>query len=105
MHIGRLDRKITIEQSTPTRNSSGEAVDSWSTFATVWAQKQDLRGQEFFAARQVNSEVITKFKIRHLSGVTRAMRVNYGGSYYRIEQIVELGRNEAMELITAAQVD
>lgn len=38
MQAGRLNHKITIQQSTPSRDAAGLEVESWSTLATVWAE-------------------------------------------------------------------
>lgn len=98
MRAGELDRKIVIETLTQTRDAYGATVDTWATFATVWAKKKDLRGDEYFAAQQVNVKVDAIFTIRWLSGVLETMRINYDGKTWDIRNINELGRREGMEL-------
>lgn len=103
MRSGDMDRKIIIQSRTLSKNASGEAEETWATFATVWAQKLDFAGKEYFAAKQVNSEVSTKFKIRWLSGLKMEMRISFDSIIYDIQSIAELGRREGIEIMAEAK--
>lgn len=98
MRAGELDRKIVIETLTPARDAYGATVDTWGTFATVWAKRKDLRGDEYFSAQQVNARVDAIFTIRWLSGVLPTMRIAHDGQYWDIRNINELGRREGLEI-------
>lgn len=85
MRAGDLNQRITIHSKTVTgRDSAGGEVLTWSTFATVWAQKVHQSSREFFAAHKSNSEITDMFIIRYRAGVTTEMRVSYNGKYYDI---------------------
>lgn len=84
MRAGRLDTKIIIESKTTAPNSVGDAIDTWSTFATVWALILTNSGKEFVQAREQHSSLSRVITIRYLSGVTPEMRVNDGGTFYNI---------------------
>jgi len=103
MNPGRMDRKITIEKVTETRSSSGQVTKTWSTFASVWAEKIDSGSREFFNRGAV-AETATVFKIYYLNGLTQKHRVKYNNEYYDIKSIKELGRREGHE-ITAVKQD
>lgn len=100
MRIGRLDRKITIQQTTESRTATGGVSDSWATISggEVWAEKRDLRGYEFFNARQVNVEADTMFTIRYLSTVTEKMRIVCDSVNYDILHIAEIGRRKGQQI-------
>lgn len=72
---GNLDRRVRIDRRVKGSNSRGEVTYSWTPVATVWAQKNPLRGREFFAAAQAQSEVTTRWRIRWRKGVDETMRV------------------------------
>ena len=62
MRIGKMDRRIVIEQPTVTKDDWNYDVVTWTTLATVWADKLD-RG---------SGEVVERFKQRHdLEGTNR----------------------------------
>lgn len=103
MLAGKLDRKITIQERTLTQNATGEAETAWSTFTEAWAQKLDMAGREYFTAQQVNSEITTKFKTRHIDGLNMEMRISYDGLIYDIINIAELGRNVGIEIMAKAK--
>jgi SPP1 family predicted phage head-tail adaptor len=103
MRAGQLDRRITIEQNTPTQGPTGEEAASWSTLATVWAEVRQRRGREFFDSHQVVAEIDTVFLIRHRTDVTAKMRVSWDGRLYDIHYVGEIGRKDGLELMTSAQ--
>jgi len=72
---GALDQRVTIETPSANVDVLGQRVETWTTFATVWAQAEPLRGRDFFAAGQTQDQAEVRFRIRYLAGVTAAMRV------------------------------
>lgn len=98
VNIGRLDRRVVIEQAAETQNSSGEAVPTWSELATVWASVRPARTVESVQGDQEHAVRETVFRVRHRTDVTEKMRVSYGGKVYDIAGIVEIGRREALDL-------
>ncbi len=104
IRAGQLDRRITIQTPTLSQNAEGAAVPSYSTFAEVWARKEDLRGEELFAAQKEDAEVTTRWTIRHLTGLRNDMRISYGGNYYDIISILEIGRREGFLITSKAKV-
>ena len=92
MNIGRLDRKIVIEQQTFSNNSIGEYVSSWSVFHTAFASVAKVSGSERVEADQITATNKVRFKVRFFDGINEAMRVLYNGAYYDIIEIQELDR-------------
>lgn len=94
-----MDRRIVIQSVSESRDAMGGVTQSWSTFATVWAERKDLTGREYFTAGQSErAEIESIWRIRYLSGLTNKHRFTHGGETYDIESIAVIGRNEAMEL-------
>ena len=71
LQIGKLDRRITIEQATQGEGPYGEPTETWTPYATVWANAYSGAGKEFVAARQVNAEISIQFQIRYSNRVGR----------------------------------
>lgn len=106
MQAGKLDRRIDIEQRTLTKNAYGEETETWSVWATVWAQKRPKTGREYFEAQQERAESEVVWRIRHRTGIkVGEMRVNDGTHTYDIESVIEMGRREGLELLTKAEVE
>jgi len=81
---GLLDQRITIEQKAIFRNNIGEETESWSTFATVWAQYRPVRVSERLAGAQLQAEFDTVFRIRFRSGIDPEMRVVWRGQRFEL---------------------
>ena len=75
--MGRLNRVIEIEHFTSTRDSFGSMIEAWSTLATVWAEKLQVKPAERFietSARTVNTST-AQFKIHRREDLDERMRV------------------------------
>jgi SPP1 family predicted phage head-tail adaptor len=92
MRAGNLRHRVTIQESTPTRNSKGEEIDSWSTFGggARAAAVIPLAGREAFNARQRHAEAELRIELRHLAGVTTKMRVSYDGRLFDILDVADI---------------
>ena len=84
MRAGLLRHRITIQSVAEAQNSLGEAIETWSTFATVAASVDPISSRERIAAMQLEEPVSYRARIRYLAGVTAKMRVLFDGVVYKI---------------------
>lgn len=101
MKAGRLRHLVDIQQKSVTRNTFGEEVVTWATFADdIWASVEPIRGQEFVALRQQGSELTTRIRCRYVSGVTPSMIVRFNGEEYAISEVISpMERDRELELL------
>lgn len=94
MRAGSLDRRVTIESKTVTRDDYGAEVVSWSTFAEVWAEVRDVNATERVADQIRTLTRLTMIKTRYVSGVTSDMRIrlNEDGRVLAIVSMAQIGR-------------
>lgn len=104
MHLnaGQLDRRITLQQRTVTRDPAYNAeVVTWPDIATVWAKVVEsstapgpgASGDVALYARPM------KITIRWRAGIDKSTtRISYAGRLLRITGTAELGRREGIEL-------
>lgn len=107
---GDLDRRITIERFTSTKNEFNEPVETWAPLATVWAQRKDVSDGEKFAAGQVSSSLRSRFVIRSSSTtktITPVDRISYDGALWNIHGVkeTEQGRNRFIEITAVRNAD
>lgn len=98
LNIGKMDRRITIERMVETVKPSGSVVKTWTPIANVWAETLQQTAAEFFTGYGEAETGGMIFRIRHMSNVTTADRVQHNGTAYNLKEIKELGRHEALEL-------
>lgn len=101
MQAGRLDRRITFQSLTRTRNTYGDEVASWTDIATtptVWANVLELKGKEKFEASQITHHADLRIRIRYRSDITEKLRIVYNSKDYDIYSITEMGRGEGLEI-------
>lgn len=95
---GALRHRLVIQQTTDTRDSFGQAIESWTTFATVWGSLEPLGGRERFLAAQTHAEATYRSRIRFLEGITPKMRISHGGKVFNITHIADDGRRRELVL-------
>lgn len=105
MHIGRLDRIVTIESYTMASNQySSKRIKTWTTYKSGVPASKDYRSgsgsDEMIEADQRVSVSGGIWVIRYDSGVTDKMRILYDSKYYYIVRVKEIGRGRGMELTT-----
>jgi len=104
MHAGARDRRITIESKTGTQSTTGSVTETWATLATVWAARRIPVASERFRAGQHEGRTVTVWNIRWRDDLDETMRVSYGGDYYEIDGLVELGRRSEIDILSARQI-
>lgn len=85
-----LRHRITIQYKTVTQDAIGNEIETWHTFATVWAAIEPISGREYFAAAQTNAEVNHRIKIRPLPGVNSEMRAVWDNRIFEIEAVLNI---------------
>ncbi len=99
MKGGALDRQIVLQHCViAAADMNGSKVQTFTTYATVWTEKLDAGGREYFAGQQVQGELATRFKIRYRTDVLATDRLTFEGKSYNIKHTQELGRREGLML-------
>lgn len=87
MEPGRLDRRIRFERKDVTQNNYGEEGVTWTPIATMWAARQNLRGDEKWSAQQVAGELVSRYVIRYREDLNPTMRLIDGARIYDVHQL------------------
>lgn len=103
--IGAMMEQITIQQRSATQDAYGDELESWSTYATVWANVEANRratDMEHFVAGAGKERQRTQYvaRIYYDSAITvDGHRVSWAGKVYDIEQVFDPdGRRQWTEL-------
>lgn len=103
--IGNMREQIVIQQRTATQDDYGEPVESWTTYATVWAKIEGNRRaadlEQFIQAtgkeRQRSQYIATIYHDGSVGVSTH--RAAWNGKYYDILQVGDPdGRRQWSEL-------
>lgn len=88
MDIGQLNSRVVIEQRSTSTDALGQPVETWTTFATLWASIKHASGLETIKAGADASIVKASIRIRYRTDVTAAMRVKHHGTVYEINAVL-----------------
>ena len=104
MNPGQLDRKVILQSMTETRDSLGDVIQTWTTYATPWARRIGSTGKE--ATENVDQKKNVKpvkWRVRYDDRIGVADRLIYLGTVHDIQDVAEIGREHMMELDTIAR--
>jgi len=106
MKIAEYRHKVVIQEQSLSRNSYGEEVVEWVENHRPFAKVDTLKGTEKYAAQRLTEETVTKFTIRHMTGVDNTMRVIHRNKAYYIISVLNIGTdNRMLELLTQSRIE
>lgn len=89
-----LRRKIIIQKLEVVEDEIGNQTQDWADWQTVWAERNNLWGQEYYAAKVVNEENTVVFVIRDAPFIeemnTLEYRIKHEDKVFDIKQIDRL---------------
>ena len=97
MRSGLLDREITVQSSSTVISDNGTPIVTWTTLATLRAQRIEATTDEYIRGYGASTERIMVFRTRFIDGVTGANQLLFEGEQFVIKQIKEIGRRIALE--------
>lgn len=100
MRAGWMRHRVVLQSKTSPISSVGAPVDTWSTYATVWASVEPQRAREYVAAQSEQARGQWVIKLRYRDDVTRLHRALWNGHTLEIESVISpYERNRDLELV------
>lgn len=95
MDIGRLDKRITIQRRSATKDSYGQEVNQWVDIATVWANIKPIGGRERLRSMVVESSLTHTVMVRYRESLmpptlADAWRIQYGTRIFNITAAMDM---------------
>lgn len=105
INAGDLDRRITLQSATITKDAVGGPVETWADVATVWASVRPLSSRQIALAQQVNAATNLSVLIRWRAGLSSALRVTLpDGRHAKVAHIDE-NRREGRAVLLCEAID
>ena len=106
MQSGRLRHRITIQSRELVPNEIGEMEEEWAPLATVWASVEPARGNQYYAAKQLDAKVDGVVIMRYRSDIEPTMRIIYDGRILKIISLLTVKeRKRELHIMYAEALD
>lgn len=104
---GNLKRRVDFVAPVNDISPSGQPLQSFSVIFSTWAERDDVRGKERFAAGQESSEHQAVFLIRWRNDheIKKDMQIVCEGKNYEIVSVAEIGYRQRFEIWTRIRRD
>lgn len=102
---GQLNRRVTIERATVSRDSHNQAVSTWSTHATRYASARPAPGTERFQNAETAADAPMRFVFMYEPGLVTVedRLLHEDGRRYDIASVTEIGLREGWEVLATAR--
>ena len=77
MRAGQLRHRLVLQRGTATQDSYGQTTTTWTTLGTVWGAVEPLAGREYLEARQQQTDLTTRVRVRHHATMGAADRITW----------------------------
>ena len=103
--IGKMDRRIQLQNYTVTTNTFGERIETYAALATVWAFVDYLgtEGREMERAGRDTVQSYATFLIRRRTDITERTRVIFDLKTYDIEGI-DVSQDKQFQTLRCAMI-
>lgn len=104
--IGAMNRRVTLQSPTITRDEAGGEVLTWADVMTVWAYVNPLAGHELINAQAAFADVSHLIIIRWQAAfadpqAVAKMRVVYAGRHFAIGSAIDIDMDHRFVAISA----
>ncbi len=105
MRAGELDKKVTIQYPTKSKNSFGEDIETWTDFTVnIWCSIEPVSGSERWLQQERISEATFKIKMRYRANLNSTMRAKYKNRYFQFLAVLNLNEDNKELMIPAKEV-
>ncbi|MGF6976359.1 SPP1 family predicted phage head-tail adaptor [Paraburkholderia sp. JPY465] len=99
MRIGKLNRRVSLQQPTEVRDELGQPMPGWSELARPWAYVRYLNGKEYATSGTEVSGATASVRIRYRQDVTASMRIVHGSTILNVLAVLpDEGDREYIDL-------
>lgn len=92
MIIGRMDKRITLQEPVKTPDGRGGYTTAWPDRATVWAEFRKPNVSTEIVAGAVSSDMTREISIRFRTDVKKGWQVIYGTRKFAVAHTYDYGR-------------
>lgn len=100
VRAGQLRHRLAFKSLSQVQNETGEAIDTFTLYATLWGSVSPMTGRELENAQQIIGEKTHMVKIRYNSSVAITDRFTFDSRTFEVVHILDADeRNIRMEIM------
>ena len=105
IEAGRLNKRIELQRATSTRDVTGEPLETWATYTTVWGRVISGAGAERIVGQEVTGRGGLVLQIRYRTPQpTLTERAKLGTRIFDINDVSNVEERNAELLLTCTEV-
>ncbi len=96
MKSGQLRTPLEFQVYVETTDEMGQVIKVWEFFCKAWAKHRALRGEDFWASQQAQSDISGELEIRYIPALADKLRADiekvrakHGDRVYQIKSFFD----------------
>lgn len=98
LDVSSMRYKILVKQPTVTRDEYGAEKITYTTLHTLKASKKHIGGSKGVDSNEIFTTTNIVFEIHYRDDIDEEMVIEYDSKNYRINQIVEIGYRQGLQI-------
>ncbi|MEP6827921.1 MAG: phage head closure protein [Aestuariivirga sp.] len=108
MDAGKLDRRITLQRSTTSKDEFGQPIETFGTLAQCRASYRPVSDAERQRTNETLATLVARFQVRWFTAIADLNakdRLLFDGRTFDILNVKEIGRHKGLEISAATHGD
>jgi SPP1 family predicted phage head-tail adaptor len=104
---GKLNRRITIQRPSQTRDQYGQLTTDWADVLSTWGGIRAATSKEVYAASGFTSQVshVITLRYRPRTPILSSYRVNYQGRIFQLQAVSDPDENKVQVNLLCLELD
>jgi SPP1 family predicted phage head-tail adaptor len=100
MQIGKMRHRIELQSFSASKDSFGQEIKTYTTYATVWADVRQISGREMLNAQAAQSEITYRIYVRYNASIVITDRIVWDTRTLEINAVINTdGKKLMLELL------
>ncbi len=104
MRAGKLRHRVELQSVGRTKAADGQSIETFTTYATVWADIKPMRGSEAIEAQQQSGQDWFKITVRYNASINIKDRIVFGPRVFEVNYAPDFEERKIFQELTCTEI-
>lgn len=104
MRAGKLRHRVELKSVSRSKAADGQSTETFTTYATVWADIKPMRGAEAIEAQQQSGQDWFKITVRYNTSVNIKDRIVFGSRTFEVNYAPDFEERKIFQELTCTEI-
>ncbi|KKK75960.1 hypothetical protein LCGC14_2868490 [marine sediment metagenome] len=104
MRAGKLRHRIELQSVGRAKADDGQSIETFTTYATVWADIKPMRGAEAIEAQQQSGQNWFKITVRYNASINIKDRIAFKSRVFEVNYALDFEERKIFQELTCTEI-